>query len=48
VIKWVVMAGAVAAGFAFAAGTYVGWKTTLKVVDSVDQRRKVKDVHERS
>jgi hypothetical protein len=39
-IKWIVLAGAVGAGFAFAAGAYVGWKTTLKVIDSYDERRK--------
>ena len=39
-IKWVAAAGATIAGFAFAAGAYVGWKTTLKVIDSVEDRRK--------
>lgn len=34
-IKWIITAGAVGAGVAFAAGCYVGWKTTLKVVDSL-------------
>ena len=37
-IKWVILAGAVGTGFAFAAGAYVGWKTTLRVIDSVNKR----------
>lgn len=38
-IKLVAAAGAVIAGFAFATGCYVGWKTTLKVLDSVERRK---------
>ena len=40
-IKWVALAGAVGTGFAFAAGTYVGWKTTMKAFETVS--RQVKD-----
>lgn len=36
-IKWVVTVSALGAGIAFAAGCYVGWKTTLKVVDSLEK-----------
>lgn len=43
-IKWALAAGAVVAGFAFAAGAYTGWKTTMKVLDSVEERRKVRHV----
>ena len=39
-IKWALFAAALASGFAFGAGCFVGWKTTLKVVDSIDERRK--------
>lgn len=39
-IKWTLVVGGLVAGVAFAAGTYVGWKTTLKVIDSVEARRK--------
>jgi hypothetical protein len=42
-IKWTVMAATVGVGFAFAAGCWVGWKTTLKVMDSVQERRKKHD-----
>lgn len=38
-IKWAIAAGAAIAGFSFAAGAYVGWKTTLKVLDSVERRK---------
>lgn len=38
-IKWTVIAASVAVGFAFAAGAYTGWKTTLKVMDSVQARK---------
>jgi hypothetical protein len=40
VIKWTVLAAVAATGFAFAAGAFIGWKTTLKVLDSVQERRK--------
>jgi len=44
-IRWSLVAGGAIAGVAFAAGAWVGWKTTLKVIDSVEQRRKkVQDV----
>lgn len=39
-IKWIAGAAAVGVGFAFAAGAYVGWKTTLKAMDSVAKRAK--------
>jgi hypothetical protein len=39
-IKWIASAAAVVAGAAFAAGAYVGWKTTLKAMDSVAKRTK--------
>lgn len=39
-IKWIALAGAVATGFAFAAGAWVGWKTTLQALDSVTERVK--------
>lgn len=38
-IKLLLTVSAVGAGFAFAAGAYVGWKTTLKVIESVDTKR---------
>ncbi len=38
-IKWSLLAGGVVAGVAFAAGCWVGWKTTLKVIDSVNVRK---------
>ena len=41
-IKWVLMGSGLVAGLAFAAGTYVGWKTTLKVIDSVNAKKKEK------
>lgn len=41
-IKWVFIAGGVVAGAAFAAGTYVGWKTTLRVIESVNSKKKSK------
>ena len=37
-IKWVVAGITIGAGFVFAAGCYVGWKTTLKAIDSVAER----------
>jgi len=40
VIRWVIYGGALASGLAFGAGFYVGWKTTLKVLDSVEARKK--------
>ena len=40
-VKWVALAGAVGAGFAFAAGSYVGWKTTMKAFEAV--AKQVKD-----
>ena len=40
-IKWIAVAGATCVGFAFAAGCYVGWRTTLKVVESTKERCKV-------
>jgi len=42
-IKWVLVGGAVVAGVAFAAGTFVGWKTTLKVIDSVKAKKEKSD-----
>lgn len=39
-IKTVLALGTVVVGVAFAAGCYVGWKTTLKVVDDVTSRKK--------
>jgi len=41
-IRWVLIGSGVAAGVAFAAGAYVGWKTTLKVIDSVNAKKKEK------
>jgi hypothetical protein len=43
-IKWVLIGGGMVAGVAFAAGTYVGWKTTLKVIDSVKAKKEKEDV----
>lgn len=40
-IQATLVVGSIAVGFAFAAGCYVGWKTTMKVIDSVEARRKV-------
>lgn len=39
-IKLLITVSAVGVGFAFAAGAYVGWKATLKVVESVDRDAK--------
>ena len=39
-IRWVVFASAIVSGFAFAAGCYVCWKTTLRAMDSVMERKK--------
>lgn len=47
-IRWVLYASVAATGIAFAAGCYVGWKTSMKVVDSVGKRVKKardEDVH---
>lgn len=38
-IKWVIIGSGLVAGVAFAAGTWVGWKTTLKVIDSVNAKK---------
>jgi hypothetical protein len=38
-IRWVVVTMAVCSGVAFAAGIYVGWKTTLRVCDSVERKK---------
>lgn len=38
-IRTIVAVGAVVTGAAFAAGFYVGWKTTMKVMDNVIARR---------
>ena len=44
-IKLLITVSAVGVGFAFAAGAYVGWKTTLKVIESVDKdARRARDV----
>jgi len=43
-IKWVTMGVTVGIGLAFAAGAYVGWKTTLKITDSVYARKKAGSV----
>jgi len=40
-IKWVFFAAPVVAGAVFAAGCWVGWKTTMKAIDSV--KKKVED-----
>jgi len=40
VIKKIVAFGAICAGVAFAAGCYVGWKTTMIVVDDVNKRHR--------
>lgn len=37
-IKWIVLGGAVVAGIAFAAGSYAGWKTTMKVFDVMAEK----------
>jgi hypothetical protein len=42
VIKWVVFGAPLIAGAVFAAGCWVGWKTTMKAMDSV--KKKVEDV----
>lgn len=47
-IKWAFWAGGIVAGFAFAAGCYVGWKTTMKVVDNYDERKKAQRAAERN
>jgi len=39
-IKWIIVAGTMATGAAFTVGCFVGWKTTLKVLDSVERREK--------
>lgn len=39
IIKVILFSAAAATGFAFAAGCYVGWKTTLKVLDSVNVQK---------
>ena len=39
-IKSTLVAGTVVVALAFAAGAYVGWRTTMKVMDSVIARRK--------
>lgn len=41
-IKWILVATPVLAGAVFAAGCWVGWKTTMKAMDSV--KKKVEDV----
>ena len=38
------MTGALASGAAFTAGCFIGWKTTLKVLDSVERREKKRQV----
>ena len=39
-IKTTLAVGTVVVGIAFAAGCYVGWKTTMRVLDNVMARRK--------
>ena len=42
-IKWIVLAAAVGAGIAFAAGHRAGSKSTLKVIDAVAERLKLEN-----
>ena len=37
-IRWVIFGGALTSGFAFGLGCFVGWKTTLRVVDSLGSK----------
>lgn len=41
--KWLIAGAVVATGFAFTAGCWVGWKTTLSVIDAVTERMKRND-----
>jgi hypothetical protein len=41
-IKWIVFAAPVVMGAVFATGCWVGWKTTMKAMDSIKKR--VEDV----
>jgi hypothetical protein len=36
--KWIAVGAAVGAGFVFAAGCYVGWKTTMMTVTAVKKK----------
>lgn len=38
-LKKALMLAPIAIGFAFAAGVFVGWKTTLRIMDDVIARR---------
>ena len=42
-IKKTLAATPIIVGFVFAAGFYVGWKTTLRVVDSIISRKEEKE-----
>jgi hypothetical protein len=37
-IKWMVFVAPVVVGAVFAAGCWVGWKTTMRVMDSVKKK----------
>ncbi len=42
-IKKALAAAPIIVGFVFATGFYVGWKTTLRIVDSVIPRKEDKE-----